>query len=105
MISPSDWNLVTRGMYSNFHPVAANIRQVHSLVAFNTILTWFKVASELREKAWHSMAHDLPMMIFNSYVRCDKHDGKKFHRVHGVHTHVEARSSAIFQHQWRTMLA
>ena len=42
VISPADWNLVTRAMYSNFHPVAANIRQVHSLVAFNTILTWFK---------------------------------------------------------------
>lgn len=42
VVSPSDWKLVTRGMYSNFHPVAANIRQVHSLVAFNTILTWFK---------------------------------------------------------------
>jgi len=42
VISPADWNLITRNMYSNFHPVAANIRQVHSLVAFNTILTWFK---------------------------------------------------------------
>eukprot|EP00438_Fugacium_kawagutii_P024201 Skav221740 [mRNA] locus=scaffold821:58099:66110:+ [translate_table: standard] len=42
VISPADWNLISRGMYSNFHPVAANIRQVHALVAFNTILTWFK---------------------------------------------------------------
>lgn len=28
VISPADWNLITRNMYSNFHPVAANIRQV-----------------------------------------------------------------------------
>ncbi|CAK9082124.1 unnamed protein product [Durusdinium trenchii] len=42
VISPADWNAVTRDMYSNFHGVSSNIRQVHSLVAFNTILTWFK---------------------------------------------------------------
>lgn len=28
VISPADWNLISRNMYSNFHPVAANIRQV-----------------------------------------------------------------------------
>ena len=42
VISPADWNTVNPDLYSNFHGVAANIRQVHSLVAFNTILTWFK---------------------------------------------------------------
>eukprot|EP00439_Symbiodinium_sp_Y106_P074710 s1139_g14.t1 len=41
--SPSDWNDVTEDLYaSNFHSVAANVRQIQSLVAFNTILTWFK---------------------------------------------------------------
>mmetsp|Transcript_30472 Transcript_30472/g.70259 ORF Transcript_30472/g.70259 Transcript_30472/m.70259 type:complete len:749 (-) Transcript_30472:163-2409(-) len=42
VISPLDWNDVTENMYSNFHGVAANVRQIHSLVAFNTVLTWFK---------------------------------------------------------------
>lgn len=42
VISPSNWQEVTKDMYSNFHPVASNVRQIQSLVAFNTILTWFK---------------------------------------------------------------
>ena len=42
VISPTNWNDITVDMYSNFHAVASNIRQIHSLVAFNTILTWFK---------------------------------------------------------------
>ena len=42
VISPSDWQNVGKDMYSNFHSVAANVRQIQSLVAFNTILTWFK---------------------------------------------------------------
>ncbi|CAJ1349115.1 unnamed protein product [Effrenium voratum] len=42
VISPSNWNDVTMDMYSDFHGVAANVRQIQSLVSFNTILTWFK---------------------------------------------------------------
>ena len=42
VISPSNWQEVTKDMYSNFHPVASNVRQIQSLIAFNTILTWFK---------------------------------------------------------------
>lgn len=33
---------VTVAQYADLHRVAANIRQIHSLVCFNTILTWFK---------------------------------------------------------------
>lgn len=42
VISPSNWDSVTKDMYSNFHGVASNVRQIQSLISFNTILTWFK---------------------------------------------------------------
>lgn len=42
VLSPSNWKDVGKDMYSNFHGVAANVRQIQSLISFNTILTWFK---------------------------------------------------------------
>ena len=106
VISPSDWKLVTRGMYSNFHPVAANIRQVHSLVAFNTILTWFKVPAlepqrkhlEAIEFRWSSY---IPQIWWFSIAMLDYHWG-----VRGMHTHVEAYSSAHkHEVEWRITFA